>query len=105
MNGIQGGAILDAQFRILNKVIIREKTVIVNSNSVQMLQFSNQHSLHKQEALLFNVKRAKTTESSQIQLLHLHRIAGSLCNGQILNVHALIDDERSRLLVIAPRRV
>ena len=69
-----------------------------------MLQPSNQHSLYKLEASLFNVKWAKTMESSQVQLLHLHRIACSLCNGQILNVYALIDDEGSHLLVIAPRR-
>ena len=104
MNGIQGGAILDAQYRILNKAIIHEKTVIVNSNCEKMLQPSNQHSLYKLEASLFNVKWAKTMESSQVQLLHLHRIACSLCNGQILNVYALIDDEGSHLLVIAPRR-
>ena len=37
VNGIQGGAILDAQYRILNKVIIHEETVFVNSKSAQML--------------------------------------------------------------------
>ena len=104
VNGIQGGAILDAQYRILNKVIIRDNTVFINSNSVHVLQPSNQHSLYKLEASLFNVKRAKTMESSQVQLLHLHRIACSLRNGQILNVYALVYDERSRLLVIAPWR-
>ena len=104
VNGIQGGAILDAQYRISNKAIIHEKTVIVNSNCEKMLQPSNQHSLYKLEASLFNVKRAKTMESSQVQLLHLHRIACSLRNGQILNVYALVYDERSRLLVIAPWR-
>ena len=87
-----------------NKVTIRDKTVIVNSNSVQVLQPSNQHSLYKLETSLFNVKWAKTMESSQVQLLHLHRIARTLCNSQILNVYALVDDEGSRLLVIAPWR-
>ena len=104
MNGIQGRTILNAQCRILNKVIIYDKTVIVNSNCEKMLQPSNQHSLYKLETSLFNVKWAKTMESSQVQLLHLYHIARTLRNGQILNVHALIDDEGSRLFVIAPWR-
>ena len=104
VNGIQGRTILDAQYRILNKITIRDKTVIVNSNSVQVLQPSNQHSLYKLETSLFNVKWAKTMESSQVQLLHLYRIARTLRNGQIFNIHVLIHDERSRLFVIAPWR-
>ena len=104
MNRIQGGAILDAQYRISNKVIIHDKAVIVNSNCKKMLQPSNQHSLYKLEASLFNVKRLKTIKSSQIQLLHLYHIARTVCNSQILNVYALINDERSRLLVVAPWR-
>ena len=104
VNGVQGRAILDAQFRILNKVIIHDKTVIVNINCEKMLQPSNQHSLYKLEASLFNVKWAKTMESSQVQFLHIHWIARTLRNGQIFNIQALVDDEGSRLLVIAPRR-
>ena len=37
MNGIQGGAILDAQYRILNRIITHEETVFVNSKRAQML--------------------------------------------------------------------
>ena len=37
VNGIQGGAILDAQYRILNRIIIHDKAAFININCEKML--------------------------------------------------------------------
>ena len=104
-NGVQRRTILDGQNRILNTIISHNKTELANINRFEVLQTQNAHSLHEQEASLLNVKGLKILESSQIQLLHIHKIASSTRNSQILDREGIGDCEGKRLLVITPWRL
>ena len=84
--------------------IFHHKTELANVNRFEVLQTQNAHFLNEQEASLFNAKGLKILESSQIQLLHIHTIASSTRNSQILDREGFGDCEGKRLLVIAPWR-
>ena len=103
-NGVQRLTILDGQSRILNTIISHNKTELANINRFEVLQALNAHSLNEQEAPLLNAKGLKILESSQIQLLHIHTIASSTRNSQILDREGIGNCEWKRLLVVAPRR-
>ena len=82
--------------------IFHHKTELANVNRFEVLQTQNAHFLNEQEASLFNAKGLKILESSQIQLLHIHTIASSTRNSQILDQEGIGDCEGKRLLVVAP---
>ena len=101
-NGVQRRTIIDGQNRILNTIIFHNETELANVNRFEVLQTQNAHFLNEQEAPLLNAKGLKILESSQIQLLHIHKIASSTRNSQILDQEGIGDCEGKRLLVVAP---